>query len=98
MVLYSSTFLEFWAAYPAWRRVKKATAAAAWESEQPDLETVKRALVWQTAEWAKSEPKFTPHPVSYINARRWEDEPAPHRAPESKNGAALTAWMELQRK
>jgi len=63
--------------YPAYRRVKKPFAAVAWENEQPDIEAVKRALTWQIPDWAKSERKYTPHPASYINARRWEDEQPP---------------------
>ena len=76
-VSYSADFLAFWALYPAYRRVKKPFAAVAWENEQPDIEAVKRALTWQIPDWAKSERKYTPHPASYINARRWEDEQPP---------------------
>ena len=73
---YSAGFLAFWAAYP--RRVGKGNAWKAWNRLKPDLTAVSAALDWQTKspEWTKDGGEFIPHPATYLNARRWEDEPS----------------------
>lgn len=68
----------FWEAYP--RRVGKAAALA-------KLDRVKAKGV----PWAKiiaaigridaSEPKYIPHPTTWLNQGRWDDEPAPKQRP-----------------
>jgi hypothetical protein len=84
--LYTPEFLAFWSAYP--RRVGKADAAKAWHRERPDLDEVLTALSWQRSQpqWCRDGGQFVPHPSTYLNQRRWEDEPyepavdlTPHR-------------------
>ena len=91
---YSADFLAFWKVYP--RKVKKPAAAYAWQSEQPDLATVIEALAWQTRleEWTKEGGTYVPHPASYINGRRWEDEPPASRpvAPAPAPKPAFCPW------
>jgi len=72
---YGADFLSFWNAYP--RRVGKGAAWRAWQRERPDLAQVLGALAWQTrsAEWCREGGTYVPHPTTYINHRRWEDEP-----------------------
>ena len=70
-------FREFWAAYPrkvgkwaawkAWRKLKitaelKATILAAVEAHK------------ESDSWTKDDGKFIPHPGTWLNNRRWEDE------------------------
>lgn len=69
-------FQRFWEVYP--RKQAKAQTRKAWRSLDPDeglLSGILTALQWQTPIWAKADPKFTPLPSTYINGRRWEDEP-----------------------
>lgn len=66
-------FDRFWSAYP--RKVAKLAARKAWDKHKPDLQTVLDALAWQTREWARDDPRFIPHPASWLNAGRWDDEP-----------------------
>lgn len=67
-------FTEFWQAYP--RKVGKGAAEKAWTKANPDLQSVLTALAWQTKQdaWTKDGGQFIPHPGTYLNQRRWEDE------------------------
>ena len=40
------------------------------------MELIKTALVWQkkSGQWKKENGQYIPHPATYINQRRWEDE------------------------
>lgn len=74
---YSSSFSEFWNAYP--RKVSKEAALKAWQKIKPDdslLQQILKALEWQShqTEWIKDGGKFIPHPSTWLNGRRWEDE------------------------
>ena len=52
-------------------------AYKAWERNKPVLQDVLAALSWQREQdqWAKDGGKFIPHPTTYLNQGRWEDEP-----------------------
>jgi hypothetical protein len=69
----SPDFDAFWAAYP--RRVGKANAVKAWARLQPPLDVVLTAIAVQSRSW--TDPAYIPHPTTWLNARRWEDEVAP---------------------
>lgn len=71
-------FLDFWAAYP--RKEGKGDARKAWLKLQPDAVTtaaIATALQWQcvSPRWLEDGGRYVPHPATYLNARRWEDEP-----------------------
>ena len=70
-------FAEFWAAYP--RKENKAVAVAAWKKHKPDLETLLSAIRQQSAseQWQRDGGTYIPHPSTWINKRRWEDEVQP---------------------
>ncbi len=71
----SHRFAEFWSAYP--RRVARNGAEKAWARLAPDDALVDRILAdLGRRDWANADPKFIPHPTTYLNNRRWEDEPA----------------------
>ena len=74
---YSPEFESFWTAYP--RKEAKGSAFKAWQKQKPPLSACLSALAWQkkSDQWTKDAGSFIPHPASWINARRWEDEPAP---------------------
>lgn len=74
---YSELFQRFWSAYP--KKVAKGTASKAFEKLCPDeslLQDILTALDWQkcTEQWKQNGGKYIPHPASYLNGRRWEDE------------------------
>ena len=68
-------FTEFWALYP--RKVGKIAALKAWRSTAPKIADVRSALAWQVTQpgWVKDAGAFIPHPATWLNQRRWEDEP-----------------------
>lgn len=71
-------FVEFWSSYP--RKVGKQAALRIWRKLNPDdelLEQMKRAIRWQSAteQWRKQGGRFIPHPATWLNQGRWQDEP-----------------------
>lgn len=82
-------FVEFWSSYP--RKVAKADAMKAWKKIKPTgqmLAELMAGLEKQKAsgDWMKDGGQFIPHPASWINGRRWEDQipPATSPAPSSE--------------
>lgn len=70
-------FEAFWTAYP--NKVKKKDALRSWLKINPDAETVAKILAAvSTARssdgWRKDGGKFIPHPTTWLNGRRWEDQ------------------------
>jgi len=70
-------FDAFWQSYP--RKVAKDGARKAWAKIRPDEPTVAAifsALTWQrgSESWRKNGGQFVPHPSTWLNNRRWEDE------------------------
>lgn len=68
----------FWQAYP--RKVGKKKARIAWTKARPDTETVQKmldALAWQVnqPQWTKDGGAYVPHPTTWLNEERWDDEP-----------------------
>lgn len=71
-------FKQFWAAYP--RKTGKGGAWKAWDKIRPTsyvLDAMLAALAWQkTSEhWTKDGGDYIPHPATWLNQRRWMDEP-----------------------
>jgi len=70
----TASFDEFWKRYP--RKRAKGAARKAFERIRWTPETwekLLKALEWQAREW--TDPQFIPHPSTYLNQERWEDEP-----------------------
>ena len=68
-------FNTFWAAYP--RKVGKKTAQAAWAKiKNPDIDLILDAISKQkkTIQWTKEKGSFIPHPTTWLNQERWNDE------------------------
>lgn len=72
---YSDKFLVFWSAYP--RKVGKGDAAKSFDKAmvEDNLEAVLEAIekCKKTSQW--QDIKYIPHPATWLNQRRWEDEP-----------------------
>lgn len=71
------TFLEFWQAYP--RKVGKPVALKAYRKLNPSCSLhaeMMEALEKQKAsvQWQKDGGQYIPHPSTWLNQRRWEDE------------------------
>ena len=81
-------FAEFWAVYP--RHDGKAAAENAWRKLAPDIERQAEIMAAigdhkRSPRWLES-PRFIPHAATWLNGRRWEDEPAaaePYRRGDS---------------
>lgn len=89
-------FDRFWGAYP--RKVSKADARKAFAKLNPDTELVEamlRALDWQKRlpEWTKDGGQFIPYPATWLNARRWEDEPEGSPTPPTKQEGSGRKWL-----
>lgn len=50
------------------------------------LDKMLEAIAWQqtTEEWKKDNGQFIPHPASWLNSKRWEDEKSNYTTAESK--------------
>lgn len=70
-------FDAFWSAYP--KKKGKQSAEKAFKKIAPD-ETLCKIMLnaleeqKQSAEWQKDSGQFIPHPATWLNGRRWEDE------------------------
>jgi uncharacterized protein YdaU (DUF1376 family) len=75
---YTDAFKAFWSLYP--RREKKPQAFAAWQEIGPNdalQAEIASALAWQVNQpkWHEDGGQYIPHPTTWLNNRRWEDEP-----------------------
>jgi uncharacterized protein YdaU (DUF1376 family) len=70
---YIDRFDIFWKQYP--RKVAKPNALKAWLKIKPDDVVLKKMLAAINNQGLSSkEIQFVPHPASWLNAQRWEDE------------------------
>lgn len=70
-------FERFWQAYP--KKVSKKSALKAWQKVVVSEETVPKILSAleaqvSTEQWRKDGGRFIPHPTTWINQERWNDE------------------------
>lgn len=67
-------FDAFWEAYP--RKEGKQKAKAAFEKVNVPLDVLLNAIEQQkeSAQWSKDNGQFIPHPTTWLNGKRWEDE------------------------
>lgn len=72
---YSDEFLSFWQSYP--KKTGKGEAFKSWKKQRPPITDVLKALEWQrtSQDWIKESGQYVPNPATYLNQRRWEDEP-----------------------
>jgi hypothetical protein len=87
-------FEKFWSAYP--RKEGKQKAKAAFEKVNVPLDVLLNAIEQQkeSAQWSKDNGQFIPHPTTWLNGKRWEDEvPVTGKAQMGANGQLGTAEM-----
>jgi uncharacterized protein YdaU (DUF1376 family) len=70
-------FAEFWVAYP--RKVAKPEALKAWIKIKPNDEVCSAIMAGLEAakrsrDWTKEGGQFIPHPATWLNQHRWEDQ------------------------
>ncbi len=70
-------FVRFWTAYP--RKESKPNAQRAWEKINPDEELTQKILAAiekqkSSEQWQEDGGKYIPHPATWLNNKRWEDE------------------------
>lgn len=80
-------FDQFWTVYP--RKIGKGAARKVFARINPNDELLKRmitAVVKQskTTDWTKEGGQYIPHPTTWLNQERWEDEVA--AAPSQDKG------------
>lgn len=83
-------FTEFWLSYPC--KKAKAEALKAWKKLKPDDQAIEGILAGlerdkRSDQWLRDGGQFIPHPATWLNGRRWEDE-----APVPVNGAECMPW------
>jgi len=71
-------FDMFWLWYP--KKVGKGDAEKAWKkikSPHDTLKKIRASLEWQkqSDQWTKENGQYIPNPSTYLNQKRWEDEP-----------------------
>lgn len=78
----SDAFDQFWAAWP--KKKAKVDAQKAFAKCKVPLEVLLSAILRQSRsdEWKKDNGKYIPHPATWINGRRWEDDEGGHSAKE----------------
>lgn len=83
----TSGFGDFWTVYP--KKKAKEAAKKAWDKLRPDEEL--RSIILQAVQaqinnpdWKKAGGQYIPHPASWLNGRRWEDETGQHPQQENK--------------
>lgn len=70
-------FEKFWNEYP--RKVSRKKALAIWLKLKPSLELADKIIASvrvqkQTKQWKENGGQYIPHPTTYLNQERWEDE------------------------
>ena len=73
-------FGEFWGAYP--RKTAKANALKSWLKIKPDKPLAQRIILAvreqaKSPQWTRDDGQYIPHPATWLNQRRWEDETEP---------------------
>jgi len=75
--IYDESFKHFWESYP--KKVNKQSALKAWKKLKPDVKLIEIIILdiknkKDSEDWTKDNGQFCPHPSSYLNGKRWEDE------------------------
>jgi hypothetical protein len=74
---YTSAFETFWSLYP--RKVAKVKAFQSWKHIKPNESLAKKIMTALEAHcasdsWKKEDGRYIPHPTTWLNQERWDDE------------------------
>lgn len=92
----SSMFDKFWSIYP--RKVGKGKALTKWNSlckkgrDRPTWATIKRAILNQIKSEQWQDPKFIPHPATWLNQFRWLDDPKEMKSYSTEAESCPLGW------
>lgn len=90
---YPSDFEAWWTLYP--RKTAKNDAAKAWKRARgkASWDELRGGLERAVAGWKrdKVDPQFIPHPATWLNGCRWEDQPMPARKPAGQSETTYVA-------
>lgn len=89
-------FERFWNQYP--RKVGKAKAQTSWgRLNTADRADALAALPSHVRSWKDKDEQYIPHPTTWLNGRRWEDEVAEpkHKGPVYRNGIWIEPGVDL---
>jgi len=85
-------FQKFWEIWPKGRKVDKGKSLSKWvqicrwpKKGRPLWRDIKRAILEQKRTERWSTPSFIPHPTTWLNQRRWLDDPDEMKIPEGRN-------------
>jgi len=90
-------FTEFWSTYP--RKAAKPEAIKAWKKVKEDeIQTILRDIEFRktSTDWTKDDGHFVPHPATYLNQRRWEDETVKDKSKEGNVQKIADKQAELE--
>jgi hypothetical protein len=92
-------FAVFWENYP--RKVSKPAALKAYKAamKKTDPAVILDGLAWWKRYWSeRGEPQFTPHPSTWLNQERWNDEPPPMDGSLPKMSKGMQAMQAVLRR
>lgn len=91
-------FAEFWLIYP--RHVAKVAAKRAWLrlARREKLAALEALVSWRRVWLQRDEQEFIPHPASWLNGERWDDELPADWTARHVVARPMTTLPELPRK
>lgn len=87
----TARFEKFWSVYP--KKVKKKTALEIWRRKKPDADILIADVENRLANDGDWKEGFIPHPTTYLNGERWNDELAAPR--ERKQPTRKTKFEQM---
>lgn len=91
-----TAFDKFWSAYPR-KAGSKQKAFEAFKKADVSLDILLAAIESQkqSAQWSKDNGQFIPHPTTWLNGKRWEDQlPMDSKVPKGASGVLGDAELE----
>ena len=93
-------FARFWKSYP--RKVGKANAIKAFSKLKPTAELVDTMIAaielqCKSDQWRRDNGQYIPHPTTWLNGRRWEDEISPSEIGGDGYDHSDEEWEEFAR-
>lgn len=90
-------FDRFWSAYP--RKIGKLSAKRAFDKVKVPVETLVSAIERQKCsdQWLTENGRFIPHPATWLNQGRWEDEVTPAAGHGRASGNVFLDMLEEER-